>query len=254
MAGALRDLRTGQPGALASLWALCFAYGVVHAAGPGHGKLLIGGYGMGQQVPFGRLAALSVAASLAQSASAVALVYCGIAVFNLTRQQMQGLADGWLNVLSYGAVAAIGLWLLLRGLHHLWRQVSPTHVRDHVHDHTCTHAHGPTADQAAAVRSARDAALLIGAIAIRPCTGAIFLLILTWRMDIDMAGIVGVAVMGLGVGVVTLAVAAAAVLMREGTLRQLTPGRTAARGLAVIEVIAGGIVFAVAAQLALRAI
>lgn len=251
MAASLRGLRAGEAGALASLWGLCFAYGFVHAAGPGHGKLVIGGYGAGSRVTARRLAGLALGASLAQAATAIILVYFAALVLGWGRAQMTGLSDDVLAPLSYALIGAVGLWLLLRGLRHFRpRQVQPNESEV---CSACGHAHGPTPAQADAVQSWRDALVVIGAIAVRPCTGALFLLILTWRFGIDYAGIIGAFVMGLGTASITILVAVASVGLRENTLK-LVNHSSVARAGAWCEICAGSIVVILAGQLVLRTI
>lgn len=259
MARLLRALKRGEPGAWASLMGLCFAYGFFHAAGPGHGKLLIGGYGAAQQVPVLRLSILAVLSSLGQAAMAVMLVYAGVFLLGLTREAMTGLAENWMEPASYVAIALVGLWLALRGARKLWRQRKHQKHHDHHHDDdhhvhddgtcSCGHKHGPSAEEAANVHSLRDALMLIGAVAIRPCTGALFLLILTWRLDLDWAGIAGAFAMGLGTASVTVAVAVAAVMFRTSMLAQVGSGAGAARLSAIVEVAAGAVVMLAALSL-----
>lgn len=259
MARLLRALRAGEPGALAGLLGLCFAYGFFHAAGPGHGKILIGGYGMAARVSALRLSLLALATSFAQAAAAVLLVYSGIFLFNLTRQHMTDLAEDVMAPASFAAIGLVGLWLAVRGLRR-WRNVRPEHHNHHDHSHqndapcpSCGHKHWPTPAEAEAVTGWRDAAALIGAVAIRPCTGALFLLILTWRMGLDLAGILGTFAMGLGTASVTLAVALASVTLREGALARLATGDTA-RALPLFEIAAGVIIAALSTHLLLGAL
>lgn len=254
LAGSLRSLRAGEPGALAGLLGLCFAYGFFHAAGPGHGKVLIGGYGVGRAVPLGRLMGLALASSLAQAATAVLLVYAGVLLFSLSRQAMTGLADEVMAPVSYGAIVLVGLWLALRGTRKLWRARVPDHPATPAADGTCGtcgHRHGPSPEEAAGVRSLREAAALVGAVALRPCTGALFVLILTWQLGIAGAGIAGAFAMGLGTASVTVAVAIAAVTLRRGLFARWAAGENAValRAMAGLELAAGLLVVAVALQL-----
>jgi ABC-type nickel/cobalt efflux system permease component RcnA len=263
LAGAVRAIKGGQPGAIFGLLSVCFAYGFLHAAGPGHGKLVIGGYGMARRVPFVRLAGVALASSLAQAAVAVGLVYAVVALLGLGRSQAEGLAEEVMAPLGTLMVAGVGLWLVWRGVAGLRAQgaeSSGSHHHHHYahedhHDHaphshgavcdTCGHAHGPTVDEVQHLTGWRDTLALVAGIAMRPCSGALFLLILTWQLGIASAGIIGTFAMGLGTAMVTIGVAAMAVWAREGALASL-PGQGAARFLPWFEIIAG-LVVAVAA-------
>lgn len=271
LAGAVRALRAGQPGALLSLMLVCFGYGVAHAAGPGHGKLVIGGYGVAQRVPVATLAGIALAASLAQAAVAVGLVGAGVLMLGWSRDRLEAVSGDILAPLGTAAIAAVGVWLMLRGMRAVravlaTRQASGTRqgpegggghgaqgYRAHVHDAACGHAHGPTADEVARIGGWRDAAVLIGGIALRPCTGALFLLILSFAMGIGAAGVAGAFAMGLGTACVTIAVAVLAVWAREGMFAALPVAQGGARHLALalplLQVLAGAAVAAVALSL-----
>ena len=244
LAGALRALRGGQAGALWGLVALSFGYGVLHAAGPGHGKLLIGGYGAGRRVALVRLVVIAVISSLAQATVAIVLVYGGLGLFGLTRDAIGAVGDGTMMVAGHLMVAAIGLWLVWRSLRALPR------AHDHDHDHpqhhhhdgpctTCGHRHGPTLDEVQAATSWREGAALVAGIAIRPCTGALMLLVLCWQLGLVWAGIAGAYAMGLGTALITAGVAILSVTAREGAFAGL-PGLTRARAaLPVLGILAG---------------
>lgn len=242
MALTLRALRGGEPGALAALLGGAFAYGFFHAVGPGHGKIVVGGYGIARAVPMARLSGIAVLASLGQAVTAIVLAFGGLWLLDLGRDRMVGAAEDALAPLSYALIAGIGLWLVWRGMRGLRRhraaaeQVDAPHVGAHVdppqghapaHVHhrmgdvcdSCGHRHGPSLEEVENLHSLRDALIVIGGIAVRPCTGALFVLIITWQMGIPLMGVAATFAMALGTASVTVAVGLAAGGLRSGLLR-----------------------------------
>lgn len=258
LADAVRQIKRGAPGANFALLSVCFTYGLLHAAGPGHGKVVIGGYGIGRRVPLVSLSLISFAASMAQAGVAVAFVYAGVALLGWTRDRAHGVADEIMAPVGTAAICGVGLWLMWRGMRGLQRQLAhkadATHAHanqtddEHIHDEHCGHAHGPTVADMDRLTSWRDVAVLITGIALRPCTGALFLLILTWQLGIGLSGVAGAFAMGLGTALVTISVAALSVWTREGALASL-PAQTVALALPWFEVIAGGLVVVIALSL-----
>jgi ABC-type nickel/cobalt efflux system permease component RcnA len=205
-----------------------------------------------------RLAGLALAASLAQAGVAVALVYALVALLGLAREAVAGVAEEWLAPFGQAMIAGLGLWLVWRGARGLRAAGGGHHHHDH-HDHHdhhehgphCTHAHGPTLEEAASVTGWRDGVLLVAGIAARPCAGALFVLVLTWQLGIALAGVMGAVVMGLGTATVTVAVALMAAWAREGLLTGAGAGRLA-RAVPILELTLGAVIAVAALVLLAR--
>ncbi|NUH66744.1 hypothetical protein HTT03_15790 [Sulfitobacter sp. S0837] len=251
IAGGLRATRGGDTAAFWTVLLASFAYGVVHAAGPGHGKIVIGGYGLARQVPMLRLSLIALAASLGQAVTAVALVYAGILLLGLGRETLVGVTESIMAPVSYGAIALIGLWLIWRGLRHA-RRTGP--AAPDAHCSHCGHAHGPSIEAVQQAGNLRDALLLIAGIAVRPCTGALFVLVITWHMGIGAVGVLGAFAMAIGTGLVTIATGLAASGLRAGLLGGLSGSPRLAQAAALAELTAGMTVLVLASGLLLRAL
>lgn len=243
LGGTLRALRAGEAGAVTAFLGLCFAYGVLHAAGPGHGKALLGGYAASSGTSLRGLAGLAVLTALLQAAVAVVAVYAAVWVFGATRERVEGVAD-LIEPFALVALAALGLLLLWRGARGLVTE------RHHHHEHgpDCGCAHLPDV-KAVARANLREAVVLVAAVALRPCTGALVMLALTWRLHLEALGVLGAFVMGAGTALVTVAAAMLGAGARQGLLA-LMPGET--RVIPGVQVALGGAVAVLAAMSAVR--
>lgn len=110
LSAAVRAAQAGGP-ALWWLTGLGFAYGVFHAAGPGHGKAVMAAYLVANERALRRGMVLSLLAALLQGAVAILLVGVLAAILNVTAPRMRDAAS-LVEMLSYAGITLFGAWLL----------------------------------------------------------------------------------------------------------------------------------------------
>ena len=245
---AARALST-NPSALATLISASFAYGVFHAAGPGHGKAVLASYMLANETALKRGLTLVALAALLQALVAVALVGGAALIFEATAGQMTD-ATRLIEVASYAAIAALGArltWVKGRAFFSGLR-AAPANTASspgrfaceaiddpaHVHGAGCGHFHAP---DPAALSSRRfrwgDALATVVAAGLRPCSGAILVLVFTLSQGDFGAGVTAVAAMAAGTALTTGAIAAFALYARKTALRLGGPETRRARLLAL---------------------
>ncbi|MFN3744725.1 MAG: nickel/cobalt transporter [Hyphomicrobiaceae bacterium] len=246
LAAAVREIRTGDPWfATLVLAGLSFAYGVLHAAGPGHGKAVISSYVLANEQTVRRGIALSFLAATFQGISALVIVGVLVLALSATGMTMK-TTEAWLETLSWGLVAVVGAWLLYTQLRTMRAKpaapVSQAHARHHDHgqhhghDHThahhhdhhhahaadgscCSHAHMPDPRQLQGPWSWRQAFAIAFAVGIRPCTGAILVLVFAISQGLMWAGVFATFAMAIGTAITVSVLAALAVGSRELAMR-----------------------------------
>lgn len=249
---ALRRLKAD--GGATTLFALSFAYGVFHAAGPGHGKGVIAAYIVadGRQWTWGFT--LSLAAALVQALVAIVLVGFAVLVFKATALAMTN-ATRWIEIISFSAMTALGLWLGWRKAGRVLSAWSPTPNANVLSDEACGHTHLPPPEVLSRMKSLRETAAVVLAAGLRPCTGAIVVLVFALSQGLALAGIAAVFAMALGTALTTGAIAAFAVFAKRAALA-LAGGGTglrAARILSLVELLAAAALVVLGALLLMAA-
>jgi len=221
-----------------TLLAISFAYGIFHAAGPGHGKAVISSYLVANQETARRGILLSFASALMQALVAVLIVSVGAWLLNATAKTMCG-AEKAIEIGSYALIAAFGARLVwtkggsfIRALqtsrpepalamatHHLHHGHDRPHAHDghddHVHDEHCGHSHGPEPSELAGPGGWRRGLGAIVAVGARPCSGAILVLVFALAQGLFWAGVAATFVMGLGTAITVATIAALAVSAKD---------------------------------------
>ncbi len=212
-----------------------FLYGVFHAVGPGHGKAVITSYLLASRQTVRRGIAISLAAAAMQGMVAIGIVLVAAVVLRVTAVEMTRATD-WFEIISYALVAGVGAWLLwtkLTGRTHRHPRAGPG-TDHHPHDHHANHGHCDHPHQGhcdAGHSHAPDPSLLAKplslsrawaatlAVGIRPCSGAIIVLVFALSQHLLAAGIGSVLAMSLGTFITVSLLAVTAVSAKDFALR-----------------------------------
>jgi len=250
MSGTIRAAKS-DGSAVWTLLGISFAYGIFHAAGPGHGKAVISSYLVANEETARRGIVLSFASALLQALVAVVIVGIGAWLLNATAKSMCG-AERVIEIASYGLIAAFGARLVwtkgggfMRALqakpapamaaaaahdhghahhHHHDHDHHHDHGDGHVHDEHCGHSHGPTPDQLAGPGGWQRGLGAIFAVGLRPCSGAILVLVFALAQGLFWAGVAATFVMGIGTAI-TVATIAVIAVSAKGLAQRLSAGR-----------------------------
>lgn len=255
LAGAIKALRRdGSPAAAWSLIVLSFLYGVFHAAGPGHGKAVISTYLLTHKSVVSRGVWLSVVAALAQGVTAIVLVLVLVGLVGWTRKDAQG-AVGTLETVSFGLIAVLGLGLAARALWSIARALLPvgaatlaaagaSHHHEAAGAAACGHSHIPQPSQLSEPLSLKTLAAIVLPIGIRPCSGAVLVLLFAEVLGLRWAGIAAVLAMSVGTAVTVATLAVLTVNFRR--LAAVLAGGSARHLALAAQVVAllGGIIIA----------
>lgn len=230
MRDAVRAIRT-DASAFWSLVGLAFAYGVFHAAGPGHGKAVLAAYLIANERALKRGLVMAALAALLQALVAIALVLGLTILLGLTARHLRDAAQ-WVELASYAAIALVGVALVWRKGHafleelRLTPQVASRFICDagddpaHVHGPNCGHVHMPDpATLGGGTFDWRGAAGTVIAAGLRPCSGAILVLVFAAAQGIVLAGVAATFAMAVGTALTTGAIAAVAVYAKAKASR-----------------------------------
>lgn len=220
-----------EQGSLAPILGLLlvsFLYGVAHAAGPGHGKMATAAFFGANRAAAAQGITMSALIGVIQALSAIAFVGAFALLFKVSQTETVRSVL-YVEAASFALIAGVGLWIAWGGivgrgcahdhgpvLAHAGHDHAHAHGHGHAHHHHDHHGHPPQTSANASFASMLPVALASG---IRPCTGAILVLLFTLSQGIFEIGVLATFVMSLGTFIVVAAIGLVAIYARRAASR-----------------------------------
>ena len=193
--------------------AIAFAYGVIHAFGPGHGKFIIVSYFLGREVRIMRGIVMAAQVAVVHVIAAVVIVWLADAVleagFGIGLAEVPGV-----RAASFLIIVGIGLYMLYQAVRaslDARAAGGPGHGHGHSHGHGHGHGHSHGGNV--------EGGFLALAAGMVPCPGAVLIMLYAVANDMIYPGFLLVAAMSLGIGLSICALGVGAILARQTAMR-----------------------------------
>lgn len=258
MTGLLQQVASDPHQAGLALMGFSLLYGVLHALGPGHGKVVIATFLATHPTKIKTSLQLTLAAAVVQGAVAIVLVTVMLGVLQLSSRQLH-LSSYWLEKGSYLLVCGLGIWLCWRALKKIWLALRPVSARISItrilpagHQHSehcgCGHQHIPDNTMLSQATGWKTKAAVVLSMGLRPCSGAIMMLLFSKVIGVYIWGVLSALVMALGTALTVSAMALLVQLSRSLAQRLTRNSAPAGWHVAMLNGLAfiGGILLVVA--------
>ncbi|MFD3246184.1 nickel/cobalt transporter [Rahnella aquatilis] len=263
LAGLLRQVKQNPMQAGMTLAGFSLIYGVIHAIGPGHGKIVITTYLATHPSRLKSSLKLTFASAIVQGLVAILLVTVVLGVLQLSSRQLHQ-SSFWMERGSFILVMLLGVLLCWRALKKMWQTIkslrpapamkihslSPMGNEMHVHDEHCGcgHQHVPSDQQLQAGGDLRTQIAIVLAMGLRPCSGAIMVLLFAKVIGVYSWGVISAITMALGTSL-TVSLIGVLVFYSRALAVKLSASRTPAAWQRItwsLLALTGGIVLLVA--------
>lgn len=234
----LRHIQT-HPQAGFSLVGISFLYGVFHAVGPGHGKVILTSYFSFEQTKLPQAMKVTLLSALVQGIVAIVIVTVLVALLTLSRQYVN-LTVKRIEQVSFVVLMLFGMYWIYQAIRAYSsvskrfnvRKILPIPAssrplvvcaaipnRGHAADCCCGHKHLPSSHELSRATDWRAGVMLILSIGLRPCSGAILVLFLAYTLDLYIWGVVSALAMAFGTGLSLVLFALLVLFARQRALR-----------------------------------
>jgi nickel/cobalt exporter len=198
---------------------LALAYGIFHAAGPGHGKTIVSSFLLANEGKIRQSFIIGYLVAVVHALSALTVVlvlyYLIRGIFATGVEQ----ANHWIQLVTFAVITAIGAMMLVR--RSLGKTHSHAHHRAHA-DHAAHaeigHDHDKGPETGLTMRNLLGIALPAGVI---PCPGAVAVVLFALSLHMLAVSVLAVSAISVGMGTTISATGAIVLLVKKGAIRMV---------------------------------